>query len=457
MALKIAIIGAGSLFWSSTLIHDLCLTPEMRGSKIYLMDVDKERLDTIYCFAVRYSSEVRFDIKFYKTTDRREAIRDSDFVLNVAMAGGHQYYEKMRTISEKFGYFRGINSVEWNMVSDYHTIWGYYQFKLAMDIAEDVESLSPSSWLIQLSNPVFELTTLIGRQMRLNLVGVCHGHQDYRDIVGSLRLNEDDMEVESIGLNHTIWMTRFNKGKEDAYPIFNEWIGKEYQSFYKDWLKASKSNPLGTQMSPAMVDMYKEYGLVPVGDTVRSGTWKYHRNLKTKMKWYGRAGGFDSPEGWKHYLEMEDRNIGMIKNALENAAAPLYRLFPAGISTEPVVPLITSLSSDAGSRHQVNVMNRGKIDGIPGDVAVEVPALLNRKGVHAENGKKLPGRILNFSIRPRVQRMEWALEAFLEGGKETMIEWLMTDPRTKNDEQAEQVVNALLLLDGNESMAKHFR
>ena len=44
----------------------------------------------------------------------------------------------MRAISEKNGYFRGINSVEWNMVSDYHTIWGYYQLKLARDIAEEI-------------------------------------------------------------------------------------------------------------------------------------------------------------------------------------------------------------------------------------------------------------------------------------------------------------------------------
>jgi alpha-galactosidase len=29
----------------------------------------------------------------------------------------------MREIPERHGYYRGINSVEWNMVSDYHTTW----------------------------------------------------------------------------------------------------------------------------------------------------------------------------------------------------------------------------------------------------------------------------------------------------------------------------------------------
>ncbi|MEM2744869.1 MAG: alpha-glucosidase/alpha-galactosidase, partial [Nitrososphaerota archaeon] len=161
--MKIAIIGAGSLAWSSTIIHDLCMTPELYGSTISLMDINEERLNTIYDFARRYAFERKANLKFEKTLDRKEAIKDADFVINMAMAGGHQYYEKMREISEKYGYYRGINSTEWNMVSDYHTIWGYYQFKLAMDIARDIEELSPNAWLLQLANPVFELTTLISR------------------------------------------------------------------------------------------------------------------------------------------------------------------------------------------------------------------------------------------------------------------------------------------------------
>ncbi len=457
MPLKIAIIGAGSLFWSSTIIHDLCLTPEMKGSTIVLMDIDKDRLDTIYQFAMTYSAEVKFDIKFLKTTDRREAIRDSDFVVNAAMAGGHQYYERMRAISEKNGYFRGINSVEWNMVSDYHTIWGYYQFKLAKDIAADVEELSPQSWLLQLSNPVFELTTMLGRLFKIKSVGICHGHLDSRDLVGSMGYGEADMDIESIGLNHTIWMTKFRKGKEDAYPLFREWIDIEYPSFYKMWLMTSKTNPLSVQMSPAMVDMYNDYGLIPVGDTVRSGSWKYHRNLRSKKRWYGALGGFDSPLGWKFYLDMEERNMGMIRNALGNLGSPLSNLFPSGLSDEPVVPIMNALGNDARGKYQVNAINNGVLEGIPDDVAVETPAILDGKGIHRERGKRLPKKIMNFSISPRMQRMEWSLEAFLDGGKELLLEWLMADQRTRTNKQAERVVDGLLAMQENEMMSKHFR
>jgi len=457
LAIKLTIIGAGSLIWGSTIIHDLCLTPGLSGSTVALVDTNSERLETIYNFARRYAGEKKFDIRFENVFDRREAIRDSDIVINIAMAKGHQYYEKMRTISEKYGYFRGINSVEWNMVSDYHTIWGYYQFKLALDIAKDVEELSTEAWLLQLSNPVFELTTLISREFNVKIIGICHGHLESREITRTLGLNENETEIESLGVNHTIWMNRFKNKGEDAYPIFNEWIDKNYESYYRNWLASAKSNPFNNQMSPVMIDMYRTYGLAPIGDTVRSGTWKYHRNLKTKKKWYGPMGGFDSATGWKYYLDMEERSIENIKNALRNQNFLLSQLFPSGISDEPVTPIIESLANGTEGIHQVNIMNNGSMSGIANNVAVEVPAILDSKGVHRFPERQLPRKVLNFSISPRIQRMEWALEAFLEGGRSTLIEWLMSDPRTKNDKQAEAVSNELLSMQGNEEMKKHFR
>lgn len=457
MALKIAVLGAGSLFWSSTLVHDICLTPGLKGSTVSLMDIDADRLDTIYAFAKRYSSEVKFDVRLEKTLNRREAIKDADFVINVAMAGGHSYYERMRAVSEKHGYYRGINSVEWNMVSDYHTIWGYYQFELASKIAQDVERFSPDAWFLQLSNPVFELTTMIGRASKVKLIGVCHGHQDYRDIVGSMGFDSKRVKAESVGVNHTIWMTKFEKERENAYPAFREWLEEEYASFYRGWYQTSKSNPLSVQMSPATMDMYKEYGLIPVGDTVRSGTWKYHRNPKSKKKWYGALGGFDSPDGWKFYLEMEERNMRVISSILKRADVTLSGLFPSGVSNEPVTPIINSLANDVRSVQQVNAINNGALEGVPDDVAVETPAILDGRGIHRKSGYALPGRILNFSIKPRVQRMEWALEAFLEGGRELLFEWLMADQRTRSNKQAERVIEALMSMEENKPMAKHFR
>jgi len=88
---------------------------------------------------------------------------------------------------------------------------------------------------------------------------------------------------------------------------------------------------------------------------------------------------------------------------------------------------------------------------------VEVPAVIDGKGVHRINVGSLPKRIVKYVLHPRTMRMEWALEAFLEGGRDLLFDWLIIDPRTKSSEQVEQVIDAILSLPGNEEMAKHFR
>lgn len=452
---KIGVIGAGSVAWSSTLVRDLSVTPGLSGSTVVLMDINEERLKLIHALATRYAREVKADLKFEATTDRRMAIEDADFVINTAMAMGHTYYERMRELSEKHGYYRGINSVEWNMVSDYHTVWGYYQFKLALDIARDVEDLSPEAWLLQIANPVFELTTLIGRKTRVKVIGLCHGHLGYREIAGALGLDPEKVEFEAVGFNHVIWLTEFKHDGEDAYPLIDEWIEKKAEDYWKVW-RQHQVNPFDVQMSPAAVDMYRTYGLFPVGDTVRGGTWKYHWNLATKQKWFGPTGGPDSEIGWKIYLDWQAKAIEMFKEAAADAKTPLTSLLPPRRSPESVAPIIDSITNDRRGLYQVNVLNQGALVGIPDDVAVEMPAYIDGRGVHRIYGRRLPPRIMKHVMWPRMMRMEWALEAFLEGGRDLLFEWLIIDPRTKSNEQVENAIDAILSMPENEEMRKHY-
>ncbi|MGC9147277.1 MAG: alpha-glucosidase/alpha-galactosidase [Infirmifilum sp.] len=453
---KIAVIGAGSIAWSSTVVHDLLHTPTLLGSEVYLMDIDETRLKRVGAFARKYSSELGVDYKFHLTTNRKEAIKDADFVVNTAMYGGHGYYEAMREISEKHGYYRGVNSTEWNMVSDYHTIWGYYQFKLALDIARDVEQYAPGAWLLQLANPVFELTTLISREVKVNVIGLCHGHLAYKEIAGILGFKPEDVEAEMIGFNHVIWLTKFTSKGRNLYPLLDEWIEKKAQEYWRKW-RLSQRNPFDIQLSPAAVDMYKRYGLFPIGDTVRGGTWAYHWDLKTKQYWFGPTGGPDSEIGWMLYLAHHEWYSSYLERLAEDPRMPIAPFFPASRTDESLIPIISSIANDEPATYQVNVPNDGAIDGIPNNVAVEIPAEVSAKGVRRPQGLRVPGKILKSVLWPRMLRMEMTLTAFLEGGRQILIDWLMLDPRTKSEKQAEEVWDAILAMPGNEEMAKHYR
>ncbi|MFQ6125553.1 MAG: alpha-glucosidase/alpha-galactosidase [Candidatus Heimdallarchaeota archaeon] len=450
---KICIIGAGSVVWSSILIKDLCLTKSLWGSTISLMDVDRERLEVIFGLAKRYAAEVKADLRLEKTIDRKKALEDSDFVFNTALAGGHSNFELQRKVAEKHGYYRGIDSVDHNMVSDYPTIGGYNQLKLFMDIARDMEDICPEAWLILTANPVFEGSNLLTRQTKLKVIGLCHGHFEVNNVAETIGLGLKDLKTESIGFNHCIWMTSFLHKGEDAYPILEEWIKTKAELFWRNW------NPkyFDVQMSPAAVDLYKRFELFPIGDTPRSGGWRYHMDLETKKRWYGPLGGFDSEIGWAHYQEDLRKQMSKMRKAYKNQSIRIKRVLPPFKSGEQHIPLVDAIVSNKKRTFQVNIPNKGVIHGIPDDVVVEVPAILSGNGVQRTHVEGLPKHLMLHIMIPRLLKMEWAVEAFLEGGKDLLLEWLLNDPRTESLEQAESVIKDILALPFNKEMAAHYK
>ncbi|RKX39732.1 MAG: alpha-glucosidase/alpha-galactosidase, partial [Thermotogae bacterium] len=88
---------------------------------------------------------------------------------------------------------------------------------------------------------------------------------------------------------------------------------------------------------------------------------------------------------------------------------------------------------------------------------VEVPAIVDKDGIHPEKiTPPLPKRVVMYYLYPRMVRMEMALEAFLTGDIRILKEILHRDPRTKSDEQVEEVLKEILSLPENEEMRKHY-
>lgn len=85
---KIAIIGAGSLVFCKTLMDDFLATPALAGSEYSLMALSHTRLDKMHAFVDRMIKDNGVDATVTKTTDRREALRDADYVVAMIQVGG---------------------------------------------------------------------------------------------------------------------------------------------------------------------------------------------------------------------------------------------------------------------------------------------------------------------------------------------------------------------------------
>lgn len=455
---------------------DLCKTPGLAESVVALMDIDPERLEAVYVLATKYAEEIGSSLTFTKTADLEEALGDADFVINTAMAGGHDYLEKVRRIGEKHGYYRGIDAQEFNMVSDYFTFSNYNQFALFLTVARAVERLAPKGWYVQAANPVFEGVTLITRTVPIKVVGFCHGHYALNAIFAALELDPAEVDWQVAWFNHAIWLNRFRYRGEDAYPLLDRWIAEKA----KDWKPKS---PFDDQLSPVALDMYRFYGVMPVGDTVRNATWRCHRDLSTKVRWYGEPwGGADSEPGWTWYQETLRQATEIMKfvakTLVRNPFIKLRELGEQGArfgiplefaaeleklldhqrkSGEQHVPFIDALLNDQGARFVLNIPNDGILSGIPRAVAVEVPAWVDKDGIHPEAIEPpLPPRVVNYYLYPRMIRMEMALDASLTGDLRVLKEVLYRDPRTRSDAQVEAVLAEILDLPENVEMKRHY-
>ena len=443
-SVKIGIIGAGSAQFSLNVVRDLCLTPGLAGSLICFMDINSERLEAMERLARRYASEVGADLRFESTLDRHVVLQDADFVLNTA-AQPHDDEELQRSTWDHHGYYRGLR-------------FPYLNLELMLDVARDVERICPDAWLVQSGNPVFEGCTLMTRETGVKVVGLCHGHYGYRKIARVLDLDERDISFEAPGVNHCIWMTGFRYRGEDAYPIIDDWIAQRSNEYWNSPVTSFSD----TQMSRAAVDMYRMFGLFPIGDTPRFGgsqwlsSWWYHSDLAAKQRWYGELGGFDSEIGWNQYLTKMNENLAQIQRAGANQNGQLTDEFPPKHSGEQIVPIIDALANDHQGVFQVNVPNRGALPGIADDVVVEVPAIVQRDGIKPIRATPLSRRIMNRVLTPKILEMEMNLDIFLTRDPKAWFHQVLLDHRTQSPGQAIEAMQAVLNLPFNGRLRERF-
>jgi alpha-galactosidase len=114
---------------------------------------------------------------------------------------------------------------------------------------------------------------------------------------------------------------------------------------------------------------------------------------------------------------------------------------------------MNGLVNNVEGQFQVNVPNNGVLPGIPHDVAVEVPAIVNKKGIQPMRVPPLPKKIMLECILPHWLTMEQGLEALISGDKSMMLYGVLKSPETRSYEHAKETLEAMFDIDPNEPMA----
>ena len=412
---KVAVIGAGSYVFSVGLLHDLILDAGL-ALDLTLVDPNTEVAESMARVARRMAESVGADLKIDATSDRASALKGAHFVTNSAAVQLQSRYERDRAVIAKHG-LREIAS-ECGGVGG--LAYALRTVPLALGITHDMEMHCPGAWLLNVSNPLPRVITALSRHSRIRNLGFCNvaqgGERAYQNVADLLNRNVDELEVTSAGLNHFAWLlaVRDRKTGEDLLPAANA---------------ALKGGAWSDR--PLSVSLWQKYGLLPLSGDSHLGEYLpfdpalMHEHPAHHGNPHERAGRLDAvrqvAQGQRPWQSLMD-----------------------GRSWERPGDVIAALSRGQElPLNMVNLVNGGRLPGLPDNAVVELPAQVSGGMVTPLKVSALPEDLLPY-LRQVSHVHDLAAEAAATGDVRLVDEAVLADPAIPDKRAGLAAIHELL-------------
>jgi len=430
---KIVIIGAGSTVFTPGLIADLTGSTPFADATVALVDINPRSAETMARYAERVARERGVGLRVEYATDRREVLAGADFVTVTIAVGGVKAWERDVRIPEAHGV--------WQTVGDSVGPGGVFRalrhVPELVAIARDMEELCPQAWLFNYTNPLTALVRAVQKTSPVRAAGLCHGVLHTRtDIAHDLGLVPAELNLTAAGLNHLAWVLDLRHQGQDVYPQFRDRI--------RSWLM---SPPPPTddpyegfqEVSARLMEIYGYYP--SPGDRHVAEFFPFFLRDTGNGLGYGMQSGLDMTND---ILASRDARWDRIADQAEGRAELDRRLFDEAREGERVVSIMEAIVTDRPLVElAVNVRNDGLIPNLPAEAVVEVPGLIDGRGVHGIPVGALPDGIASI-LNARVRQQELTIEAALSGDRTLALQALLADPLIPSVEAAESMLDQAL-------------
>src|SRR5258705_1727086 len=212
---RIVLVGAGSVEFTRNLLGDILSSPALRDSAIALQDIGPERLATAERMARWTATALGATPAISAHLDRREALRDADFVVNTIQVGGARATQLDFDVPARFGLRYTIADT----IGVGGVFRGLRTIPVVLGIARDMEAVCPDAWLLNYTNPLAILVRAVSEASSIRVAGLCHSVFWTVDrLAGYLGLPRDEIDAASAGLNHLAFVLRLEHRGRDLYP-----------------------------------------------------------------------------------------------------------------------------------------------------------------------------------------------------------------------------------------------
>ncbi len=403
---KVTFIGAGSAVFARQLITDILAVAGLDAGEFALVDVDVSRLDLARGIAERLVELSGKRWRVVASTDRRDVLPGSDYVINSIEVAGLQNVRFDYEIPLRYGVDQCIGD----------TIGPGGIFKALrtgpawLDIVHDVERAVPRAVVMNYTNPMSILTLAALRATNLQVVGLCHSVQGTsRQLANYVGVSYGDITWQCAGINHNAWFTKLERDGVDLYPLLRERATLP-EIYEQDPVRFEVMLHLGAFVTESS-GHFSEY--VP-----------YFRKRPDLIRRYTRAGylgesGFYA-NNWPEWRRANDELIASMLRG--QTPVPLDRGHEYGSY------IVEAVECGRPASIHGNVRNAGWIENLP-DGCVEVECQVDRGGIHPRRFGALPEQLAALN-RAHMAVHELVVEALLERDRSKAKYALMLDPLT---------------------------
>jgi len=407
---KIVLIGAGSHAFSRRLITDILSYPALRDSTITLMDIDKETLDLITAFAKKLVAQHGFNTQIESTTNRRKALEEASYVIVAIRVGGLRPWQADMEISAKYGIYEGHGHI----VGPSGVFFGLRHTAVLLDICRDMEELCPDAWLLNYTNPMAILCWGMNDYTHIKNVGLCHSVQGTaRELANYLGVPFDELSYWVAGINHMAWFLELKWRGEDAYPLLRQKLPEIYsRRIAGDW-----------KADIVRAEIFKAFGYFNTEASLHMSVYVPYFRKKNRPELFERFKILKLVD-----LEAWAKRTMKVDEKLRQLLSTDHK-FTISRSHEYGSVIIHSIETGVPSRIYGNVRNNGLITNLLEGCCVEVPCLVDKRGIHPCYVGALPPQCAALN-RTNINLQELAVRGIVEKDKTKIFQAILLDPLT---------------------------
>ena len=359
--LKIAVVGAGSFVFGSSILDQAIVEHRLHDIELALVDVDAEMVELMAGVGRRMAQDASVQLHISAHTTRREALGGADFVICSVARQGFKRYEMDRAIIQQYipGHLQ--------LITEFGGIAGISnslrQIAMILELADEMQRYCPQAWLLDIANPMPRVCQA-AQSHGIKTLGFCSVSLLAYSMAWQILHGEalsypftearERWDITTAGLNHFVWLVNFReKGTDvDLMPRLRQALADGHTS----------GNPVSEALARET-----GYLLVPVDDHTRDFLRPTPLTVSETPPFHGTVG------------ERQQR-IAQLRRVAQGVEG--YDSLLENPSWERPVDVIAALAFDMPvTLHSLDIMNEGQIPNLPHGVFVETPCRVTAKGI----------------------------------------------------------------------------